>query len=161
MAENSKSDIAEVLRQQLQQQQQPEVQQQQQQQLLPDSADSSKMTTPAMSVVPSSANLLGMDRNKKKQKRRMTNAMHKLKKQLSVNQDNNNRHQVALPMPAMPQIPEKKAVFKKALAAFARIPALMALLFIFICSLDVLSTAFRLLAGKAAGEFANFIIITI
>ena len=38
------------------------------------------------------------------------------------------------------------------LSGLVRIPILLVLLYIFVCSLDFLSTAFRLMAGKTAGE---------
>ncbi len=54
---------------------------------------------------------------------------------------------------SLPHVPREDCgeTARKAAAALARLPLLLALLFVFICSLDLLSTAFRLLAGKAAG----------
>ncbi len=67
-----------------------------------------------------------------------------------------------LPLPpAVPQIPvepqiETPSEAKKSpslISGIGRILGLLVLLYLFICSLDFLSAAFRLLAGRAAGEF--------
>ena len=43
--------------------------------------------------------------------------------------------------------------WRRWLPSLLRIPSLMLLLYLFVCSLDFLSTAFRLVAGRAAGKF--------
>ena len=45
-----------------------------------------------------------------------------------------------------------KGKFQRVALAFTKIVLLLGLLYFFICSLDFLSSAFRLLGGKAAGE---------
>ena len=45
-----------------------------------------------------------------------------------------------------------KGKFLRVALAFTKIVLLLGLLYLFICSLDFLSSAFRLLGGKAAGE---------
>ena len=45
-----------------------------------------------------------------------------------------------------------KGKFHRVALAFTKIVVLLGLLYFFICSLDFLSSAFRLLGGKAAGE---------
>ena len=47
---------------------------------------------------------------------------------------------------------ESKKKIKTVLTNILKVPALLTLLYIFICSLDLLSNSFRLMAGKAAGE---------
>ena len=47
---------------------------------------------------------------------------------------------------------ESKKKFRSILTNVLKVPALLTLLNIFICSLDLLSNSFRLMAGKAAGE---------
>ena len=42
---------------------------------------------------------------------------------------------------------------KGAVACLSRVPLLLLLLYGFVCSLDLLTTSFRLMAGKAAGMF--------
>ena len=49
---------------------------------------------------------------------------------------------------------ERKKKVKDVLANVLKVPALLGLLYVFICSLDFLSTSFRLIAGKAAGNKA-------
>ena len=45
-----------------------------------------------------------------------------------------------------------KKKFKTVIVSFLKVPALLTLLYIFICTLDLLSNSFRLMAGRAAGE---------
>lgn len=52
---------------------------------------------------------------------------------------------------------ESKKKIKTVLTNILKVPALLTLLYIFICSLDLLSNSFRLMAGKAAGENIVFI----
>ena len=47
---------------------------------------------------------------------------------------------------------ESKKKFKSVIVNILKVPALLLLLYVFICSLDLLSASFRLMAGKAAGE---------
>ena len=47
---------------------------------------------------------------------------------------------------------ESKKKIKTVLTNISKVPALLTLLYIFVCSLDLLSNSFRLMAGKAAGE---------
>ena len=51
---------------------------------------------------------------------------------------------------------ESKKKIKTVLTNILKVPALLTLLYIFICSLDLLSNSFRLMAGKAAGK--NFML---
>ena len=47
---------------------------------------------------------------------------------------------------------ERSQKVKSLVISVLKIPTLIGLLYVFICSLDFLSTSFRLIAGKAAGE---------
>ena len=47
---------------------------------------------------------------------------------------------------------EERKNFKDMMTNVLKVPALTLLLYVFICSLDFLSTSFRLMAGKAAGQ---------
>ena len=78
-----------------------------------DLGDSSSATTPMMSHLPSSANLIALEEE-----------------------------------PNGAQSGRKGAV-----ACLSRVPLLLLLLYGFVCSLDLLTTSFRLMAGKAAGMF--------
>ena len=52
----------------------------------------------------------------------------------------------------MPTELDAKGKFFRVALAFAKVVLLLGCLYLFICSLDFLSSAFRLLGGKAAGE---------
>ena len=98
---------------------------------------SSSIPTPSMSALPSSANLVGTSAGARTLRQRL--------RQLSATE---------APPAQLPHLSRDGwlQTAKRAAAAAARVPVLLALLFVFICSLDLLSSAFRLLAGKAAGE---------
>ena len=56
---------------------------------------------------------------------------------------------------------DRRGKIKRVATVFAKIVLLFVLLYFFICSLDFLSSAFRLLGGKAAGEvFASYRILS-
>ncbi|TRY68652.1 hypothetical protein TCAL_02478 [Tigriopus californicus] len=100
----------------------------------PQSMDSSMETTPAMSTVASSADLLTM----KSKKHRPINP-RKIHRQISeCIQDQN--------------LQVERPNLRSRMSGLIKVPALLLLLYIFICSLDFLSSAFRLIAGKAAGS---------
>lgn len=61
----------------------------------------------------------------------------------------------------MPTELDAKGKFFRVALAFAKVVLLLGCLYLFICSLDFLSSAFRLLGGKAAGEaFASNAILS-
>jgi hypothetical protein len=95
--------------------------------------------TPDVSAMPSSANLLGMEAAASEQRRRQ-NAIRQLSVSLHIPHSAKSR---------------TKEVAKSTLTGLARLPALLLLLYIFVCSLDFLTTAFRLIAGKAAGVYED------
>lgn len=100
----------------------------------PQSMDSSLETTPVMSTVASSADLLTV----KNKKHRPINP-RKIHRQISECIQEQNL-QVEGPN------------IRARMSGLMKVPALLLLLYIFICSLDFLSSAFRLIAGKAAGK---------
>ena len=55
-----------------------------------------------------------------------------------------------------PDAPAREAGRKGGVACLSRAPLLLLLLYGFICSLDLLTTSFRLMAGKAAGTYVCF-----
>lgn len=117
----------------------PDEQQLHQQSMLSTTTD-----TPLMSALPSSADLLGLEQQ---HGRGLTGgvAPRRLHRQIS--------ECVPLPLTLPPPNPAKRAEFCRNLAmGVARVPALLGLLYLFVCSLDFLSTSFRLIAGKAAGK---------
>ena len=59
-------------------------------------------------------------------------------------------------MSKTPETEEPKTKTKEALRVAARVPALLLLLYLFVCSLNFLTTSFRLIAGKAAGRCIDF-----
>lgn len=108
------------------------------------SADSSKDVTPIMSALPSSANLLNL-KDTRKSGHVPPVGPRRIQRQISE----------CLPPSAMAIVdPSQRspACVRSYLVGLSKIPALLLLLFLFICSLDFLSTAFRLIAGKAAGK---------
>ena len=99
----------------------------------PASAEESRDVTPVMSALPSCANLITLEAQAAK-----------------AQGDNLIQRQLSLPAPA-----KAKTTVKNILMGLLRLPLLLLLLYFFICSLDLLSTGFRLIAGKAAGTDTN------
>ena len=106
--------------------------------------ESSKDVTPIMSALPSSANLLSLKDTKKTG--HVPPNPRRLQRQIS--------ECISLPQGAQDSGDGAQGGAKGSLLKFLKLPCLLLLLYLFICSLDFLSTAFRLIAGKAAGELS-------
>ena len=109
--------------------------------LLPTTNNSTANTTPIVSTNHSVVDLVRHEEQAKAAQRG-----RQLQRQLSECVPET----LLLPLPATTRA---KNCCKTFVLGFMRLPALLFLLYLFICSLDFLSTSFRLIAGKAAGNF--------
>jgi hypothetical protein len=96
--------------------------------------------------VESSANLISFEeRERDRRKKNLRGRMRQVSERLSLSSAPTD-----LPLPAAHH--RIQSCVGSWISGLARIPALLGLLYFFVCSLDFLSTAFRLIAGKAAGK---------
>ena len=102
--------------------------------------------------VQSSANLLSYE--EKERKKNLRGRMRMVSERLSLSAAPDD-----LPLPAAHH--RIQSCIGSWFSGLIRIPILLTLLYFFVCSLDFLSTAFRLIAGKAAGSWFTYVMLII